>query len=201
MPTTNMLLQWLKYKPQHANTYSGHHACNTLRIRVVISKNNIYRNENQNEEFFFIHLMMIRGEEGGGREEDGRPLVSWLGRIRAVWDRSDLTQPSFSRTGHVRLDLSHTTDIIPLSGETTAHHHSTGDGGEREVMVQEKAKEKTWERKQVRKKHRKGRGEAVRLRGKEEERKHGEWGQEWGRVLVTEAEASTQQCQSSLHLA
>lgn len=62
---------------------------------------------------------------------DGRPLVSWLGRIRAVWDRSDLTQPSFSRTGHVRLDLSHTTDIIPLSGETTAHHHSTADGGER----------------------------------------------------------------------
>lgn len=63
---------------------------------------------------------------------DGRPLVSWLGRIRAVWDRSDLTQPSFSRTGHVRLDLSHTTDIIPLSGETTAHHHSTADGEERE---------------------------------------------------------------------
>lgn len=62
---------------------------------------------------------------------DGRPLVSWLGRIRAVWDRSDLTQPSFSRTGHVRLDLSHTTDIIPLSGETTAHHHSTADGEER----------------------------------------------------------------------
>lgn len=63
---------------------------------------------------------------------DGRPLVSWPGRIRAVWDRSDLTQPSFSRTGHVRLDLSHTTDIIPLSGETTAHHHSTADGEERE---------------------------------------------------------------------
>lgn len=63
---------------------------------------------------------------------DGRPLVSWLGRIRAVWDRSDLTQPSFSRTGHVRLDLSHTTDIIPLSRETTAHHHSTADGEERQ---------------------------------------------------------------------
>lgn len=79
--------------------------------------------------------MMVRGGgggEGGGREGDGRPLVSWLGRIRAVWDRSDLTQPSFSRTGHVRLDLSHTTDIIPLSGETTAHHHSTADRGERE---------------------------------------------------------------------
>ena len=71
------------------------------------------------------------GGGGGGREGDGRPLVSWLGRIRAVWDRSDLTQPSFSRTGHVRLDLSHTTDIIPLSGETTAHHHSTADRGER----------------------------------------------------------------------
>ncbi len=75
---------------------------------------------------------MVRGGGGGGREGDGRPLVSWLGRIRAVWDRSDLTQPSFSRTGHVRLDLSHTTDIIPLSGETTAHHHSTADRGERE---------------------------------------------------------------------
>lgn len=61
--------------------------------------------------------MMVSGGGGGGeREGDGRPLVSWLGRIRAVWDRSDLTQPSFSRTGHVRLDLSHTTDIIPLSG-------------------------------------------------------------------------------------
>lgn len=73
--------------------------------------------------------MEEREEDGKG---DGRPLVSWLGRIRAVWDRSDLTQPSFSRTGHVRLDLSHTTDIIPLSGETTAHHHSTADRGERE---------------------------------------------------------------------
>lgn len=30
----------------------------------------------------------------------------------------------------MRLDLSHTTDIIPLSGETTAHHHSTADTGE-----------------------------------------------------------------------
>lgn len=49
-----------------------------------------------------------------------------------MWDRSDLTQPSFSRTGHVRLDLSHTTDIIPLSRETTAHHHSTVDRGRRE---------------------------------------------------------------------
>lgn len=77
--------------------------------------------------------MMVRGGGGGGGwEGDGRPLVSWLGRIRAVWDRSDLTQPSFSRTGHVRLDLSHTTDIIPLSGETTAHHHSTADRGETE---------------------------------------------------------------------
>lgn len=72
------------------------------------------------------------GGERGGREGDGRPLVSWLGRIRAVWDRSDLTQPSFSRTGHVRLDLSHTTDIIPLSGETTAHHHSTANRGDAE---------------------------------------------------------------------
>lgn len=85
---------------------------------------------------------MIRGAGGrGGREGDGRPLVSWLGRIRAVWDRSDLTQPSFSRTGHVRLDLSHTTDIIPLSGETIAHHHATGEGG-REEMVEGKCKEK-----------------------------------------------------------
>lgn len=80
--------------------------------------------------------MMVRGRGGGGGEErregDGRPQVSWLGRIQAVWNRSDLTQPSFSRTGHVRLDLSHTTDIIPLSGETTAHHHSTADRGEKE---------------------------------------------------------------------
>lgn len=75
---------------------------------------------------FLVCLVLIRGEGGerGGREGDGRPLVSGLGRIRAVWDRSDLTQPSFSCTGHVRLDLSHTTDIIPLSwGETTAYHH------------------------------------------------------------------------------
>lgn len=78
--------------------------------------------------------MMVREGGGvrGGREWDGRPLVSWLGRIRAVWDRSDLTQPSFSRTGHVRLDLSHTTDIIPLSGETTAHHHFTANTGQNE---------------------------------------------------------------------
>lgn len=95
----------------------------------LAKKNNVYRNENQDEKFV-IRLMMMRG---GGREGDGRPQVSWLGRIRAVWDRSDLTQPSFSRTGHVRLDLSHTTDIIPLSGETTAHHHSTEDTGERGV--------------------------------------------------------------------
>lgn len=88
--------------------------------------------------------MMVRGGggRGGGREGDGRPLVSWLGRIRAVWDRSDLTQPSFSRTGHVRLDLSHTTDIIPLSGETTAHHHSTADRGERVGTAEGKKQEK-----------------------------------------------------------
>lgn len=95
---------------------------------MVISRNNVYRDENQD--------VRKRRTEG-----DGRPLVSWLGRIRAVWDRSDLTQPSFSRTGHVRLDLSHTTDIIPLSGETTAHHHSTadrGEGGEREVKSKNK---------------------------------------------------------------
>lgn len=74
-------------------------------------------------------------------EGDGRPLVSWLGRIQAVWDRSDLTQPSFSRTGHVRLDLSHTTDIIPLSVETTAHHHSTVDRAEREEQRDATGKE------------------------------------------------------------
>lgn len=78
--------------------------------------------------FYLDEDVRRKGWRMGG---DGRPLVSWLGRIRAVWDRSDLTQPSFSRTGHVRLDLSHTTDIIPLSGETRAHHHSTADGGER----------------------------------------------------------------------
>lgn len=83
--------------------------------------------------------MIDDGEEEGAKEVeedgrgDGRPLVSGLGRIQAVWDRSDLTQPSFSRTGHVRLDLSHTTDIIPLSGETTAHHHSTANRGEMEA--------------------------------------------------------------------
>lgn len=102
---------------------------------------------------FSFLLMMVRGGGGGwGREGDGRPLVSWLGRIRAVWDRSDLTQPSFSRTGHVRLDLSHTTDIIPLSGETTAHHHSTAGRGEREgkeAIEEEKARKKgRWFRKQ-----------------------------------------------------
>lgn len=85
-------------------------------------------------------MVKRRGEGGrGGREGDGRPLVSWLGRIRAVWDRSDLTQPSFSHTGHVRLDLSHTTDIIPLSVETTAHHHSTAGRGEGEA-IEEKAR-------------------------------------------------------------
>lgn len=91
-------------------------------------------------------------------------LVSWLGRIRAVWDRSDLTQPSFSRTGHVRLDLSHTTDIIPLSGETTAHHHSTanrGDVGEA-ITEAKKPKQKHQERGQW----------VVRLRAKGEEGKH-----------------------------
>lgn len=104
-------------------------------LRVVISKKQRLQGCKSRGEH--IYLIDDGGEEGGeggraGREGDGRRLVSWLGRIQAVWDRSDLTQPSFSRTGHVRLDLSHTTDIIPLSGETTAHHHSTADRGERE---------------------------------------------------------------------
>lgn len=102
-----------------------------------MTKNKVYKDENENE-IIFIGLMIMtakkanggRGGGGGGLERDGRPLVSWLGRIQAVWDRSDLTQPSFSRAGHVRLDLSHTTDIIPLSGETTADHHSTANAGE-----------------------------------------------------------------------
>lgn len=45
---------------------------------------------------------------------DGRLVVSPPGRIQAVWDRSNLTQPSFIDTGHVRLDLSHIANIIPL---------------------------------------------------------------------------------------
>lgn len=45
---------------------------------------------------------------------DGRLVVSPPGRIQAVRDRSNLTQPSFIVTGHVRLDLSHITNIIPL---------------------------------------------------------------------------------------
>ena len=117
---------WRTHKTWQANTYTRHQACSTLRIKVVISKNDIYGDENQDVNIF-IWLMMGRGGGGGGgrgrggREGDGRPLVSWLGRIQAVWNRSDLTQPSFSRTGHVRLDLSHTTDIIPLSGGRPQH--------------------------------------------------------------------------------
>lgn len=45
---------------------------------------------------------------------DGRLVVSPPGRIQAVRDRSNLTQPSFIDTGHVRLDLSHIANIIPL---------------------------------------------------------------------------------------
>lgn len=116
--------KWRTLKPKQANTYS---ACSILR--VVVSIYNIKRDANRwVSTFIWMRMVKRKGWRMGG---DGKPLVSWLGRIRAVWDRSDLTQPSFSRTGHVRLDLSHTTDIIPLSGETTAHHHSTADGGER----------------------------------------------------------------------
>lgn len=53
-------------------------------------------------------------ENDGDEGWDGRLVVSPLGRIQAVWDRSNLTQPSFIDTGHVRLDLSHITNIIPL---------------------------------------------------------------------------------------
>lgn len=132
---------------------------------------------------------MVRGGGGGGREGDGRPLVSWLGRIRAVWDRSDLTQPSFSRTGHVRLDLSHTTDIIPLSGETTAHHHSTADRGEREgrkrqEIIKKKKGRGRWIRKHYANRRREGSGAVVRLR-----RGKTQWGE--GRSEAMSHQAST----------
>lgn len=130
--------KWRTHQPKQANTYTGQHACRILR--AVVSKNNVNRDANQWVSIFiWMRMVRRRGRRMGG---DGRPLVSWLGRIRAVWDRSDLTQPSFSRTGHVRLDLSHTTDIIPLSGETTAHHHSTADGEERGAGVHKVSEKK-----------------------------------------------------------
>lgn len=54
-----------------------------------------------------LRVMVMKGR-------DGRLVVSPPGRIQAVWDRSNLTQPSFIDTGHVRLDLSHIANIIPL---------------------------------------------------------------------------------------
>lgn len=50
--TTGLLLHWNTQKSQQANTYSGHRACSMLRVRVVISKNIAYRNENQDDFFF-----------------------------------------------------------------------------------------------------------------------------------------------------
>lgn len=92
------LLQW-KDSSKQADTYTEHLACKELKTTSTESD---------------VHICRLNG---GGRRTGGRwqALVSGPGRIQAVWDRSDLTQPSYSRTGHVRLDLCHTTDIIPLS--------------------------------------------------------------------------------------
>lgn len=62
----------------------------------------------------YVILITAHDESDGDERWDGRLVVSPPGRIQAVWDRSNLTQPSFIDTGHVRLDLSHIANIIPL---------------------------------------------------------------------------------------
>lgn len=68
------------------------------------------------------HFQKTSASDDDGDDLDGRLLVFELGRIQAMWDRSNLTQPSFSLTGHVRLDLSLIADIIPCDFRDHSSH-------------------------------------------------------------------------------